>query len=262
MFCTLRLKKSVLVTVAVFVAALLLALPFLVEALRRAEQPARETSAAGTTAAPRTVYLTFDDGPSANTAALLDVLAARNVKATFFVTGQNPDVFDEAVGRAHDEGHLIALHTYSHDFSDIYSSTDAFWADIGKLSDMVSNAADGHVSAYLRFPGGSSNTVSHRYGGSGIMKTLIDQCAERGIIYCDWNVDTQDAVGGSKSADAIVSRALKQAEGKDNIVILMHDGGMNKTAAEATDRLIAEFEAIGCVFDTLDHLAEPVHHHL
>ena len=261
MFCTLRLKKNVLAAVAVLVAALLLALPFLLGGGRGADPPVHEV-AAGPSSSPRTVYLTFDDGPSSNTAGLLDVLAARNVKATFFVTGQDLDVFDEAVGRAYAEGHLVALHTFSHDFADIYSSTDAFWADIDKLSALISGATGGHVSAYLRVPGGSSNTVCRSYGGSGIMKDLISQCAERGIVYCDWNVDTADAVSGAKSADAIVSRALKQAEGKGNIVILMHDGGMNKTAAEATDRLITEFEKLGCVFDTLDHLAEPVHHNL
>ena len=49
---------------------------------------------------------------------------------------------------------------------------------------------------WLRFPGGSTNTVSHKYGGSGIMKSLKEQVEEKGYRYVDWNVCAEDAAGG------------------------------------------------------------------
>ncbi len=218
-------------------------------------------AAADAAQVPKTVYLTFDDGPSKNTDALLDLLDEEGVKATFFVTGQDEAHFD-CIARADAAGHLIALHTYTHDFDEIYASDEAFWQDIDRLDALVF-AQTGKHSGYLRFPGGSSNSVSKRYGGSEIMKTLTAQCAQRGIVYIDWNVDTKDAEGGAKSADYIVERALRGAEDvSGDLVILMHDGTANKTVTDAVRALIEQFREQGCIFDTLDHLAEPVHHHL
>lgn len=75
------------------------------------------------------VYLTFDDGPSDNTNAILDVLDDYNVKATFFVTGKEDEASKAAYKRIVDEGHTIAMHSYSHKYSDIYASKEAFQND-------------------------------------------------------------------------------------------------------------------------------------
>ena len=68
------------------------------------------------------VYLTFDDGPSARTPEILDILKKYNVKATFFVLGSNVEARPELVKRAYDEGHFIAIHGYTHKYSQVYSS--------------------------------------------------------------------------------------------------------------------------------------------
>lgn len=102
------------------------------------------------------VYLTFDDGPSENTPALLEVLGKNNVKATFFVVyNSNKQYYQDIVCA----GHAIGLHSYTHDYAKIYQSEDAYFADLQQLSDYVKDAC-GVESKLLRFPGGSSNTVS------------------------------------------------------------------------------------------------------
>ena len=254
MFCLLRIRKKTLLAAAALAA-------LAVTLLTLGAAPGRAAEASALAEVPQqTVYLTFDDGPSANTPALLDVLAEKGVQATFFVTAQCPDHLDDLT-RAAAQGNVIALHTYSHEYSEIYASTAAFWADIDRLNEVIREKT-GQYSTLLRFPGGSSNSVSRHYGGSALMKELAAQCGERGIAYFDWNVDTKDAEGGTRSAQSIVQRALDGAEGLENVVILMHDGGMNKTAPEAAAAIIDAFRARGCAFDTLNHLTVPVHHTL
>ena len=108
--------------------------------------------------ARRVVYLTFDDGPGPYTAQLLDVLARYGVKATFFVTALNSD-YEDMIGRAYNEGHSIAVHTYSHDYRKIYASEEAFFEDFNAMEDVIYRQT-GQYTKLCRFPGGSSNTVS------------------------------------------------------------------------------------------------------
>ena len=143
------------------------------------------------------VCLTFDDGPSKTTPAVLDALNAAGVKATFFVvaTGYN-EKYLPLIADAAAAGHQIALHSASHEYSDIYQSADAYWQDIELLKERISPYVNTASLHYLRFPGGSTNTVSRRYGGRGVMAELKQQCAEKGYAYVDWNVCAEDAVGG------------------------------------------------------------------
>lgn len=209
----------------------------------------------------KVVYLTFDDGPSGVTPRLLKVLAKHNVKATFFVTGQYEDHFP-VLRQIAEEGHLVALHSYTHDFSEIYSSTDAFWSDIARLETLIETETGSRPLPLLRFPGGSSNTVSYRYGGRHIMDTLVAQCAEKGYAYCDWTIDTRDALGSTISADALCRRVVSGVKNNPVIVVLMHDGPEQKTAPEAADAIITQLKAKGYVFDMVDHLPQAVHHRM
>ena len=125
------------------------------------------------------VCLTFDDGPSKTTPAVLDALNAAGVKATFFVvaTGYN-EKYLPLIADAAAAGHQIALHSASHEYSDIYQSSAAYWQDITLLKKRISPYVNTASLHYLRFPGGSTNTVSRRYGGRGVMAELKQQCAE------------------------------------------------------------------------------------
>ena len=120
------------------------------------------------------IYLTFDDGPNAYyTPVILDVLKKYNVKATFFVTSAGPD---KLIKREFDEGHKVGLHSSTHAYEKIYVSSEAFWKDMNKVAARVEKIT-GQKSDILRFPGGSSNTISRRYK-SGIMTQLAKEVEE------------------------------------------------------------------------------------
>ena len=197
------------------------------------------------------IYLTFDDGPNGTyTAKILDVLKKYNVKATFFVTSAGPD---SMIKREADEGHTIALHSSTHEYSIIYKSKEAFWADMDKVQARVERIT-GKKSYLMRFPGGSSNTVSRKYK-SGIMSELSIDVENKGYAYFDWNISSGDA-GGLKSStfdgkvqEEInnVKRSLSKSRGN---VILMHD--IKQTTASAIEEIVKYGINNGYTFGVLD----------
>lgn len=203
----------------------------------------------------KVVYLTFDDGPSVNTEKVLDVLARYNAKATFFVTG-NGKKYNHLIQRAHNEGHAIGLHTYTHDYSKVYASVDAYYSDLNKISDMV-NGLIGYRPDIIRFPGGSSNAVSKKYC-KGIMTELVKDVIEKGYQYFDWNCSSGDAAG----TNIAVSRIIKDStsSSKQYVCVLMHDSNTKATTVEALPKIIEYYRDKGYVFGTL-HSDSPVFHH-
>ena len=105
------------------------------------------------------VYLTFDDGPSIYTDEILDILDAYDVKATFFVVGKDTDRAREAMREIVARGHTLGMHSYSHKYSQVYASLEAFEEDFVKIREYIYEVT-GEESHVYRFPGGSSNTVS------------------------------------------------------------------------------------------------------
>ena len=103
-------------------------------------------------------YLTFDDGPSDQTGEILDILKEHNVKATFFVIGRNERYYP-MYKRIVEEGHTLAIHSYSHEYSTIYASYDNFVNDVEELRKLLYDVT-GVDCRYYRFPGGSSNRVT------------------------------------------------------------------------------------------------------
>lgn len=82
----------------------------------------------------KTVYLTFDDGPSQYTSEILDILDDYGVKATFFVVnGKYNHIMKDIV----DRGHQIGLHCYKHVYSEVYESDEAYFKDLEKISNVV-----------------------------------------------------------------------------------------------------------------------------
>lgn len=180
----------------------------------------------------KVIYLTFDDGPCAYTPKLLEVLDKYNVKATFFVTGANPSYYNQ-IGEAYRRGHTIAVHTYSHEYKDIYKSFDAYWADFTKIKDIV--VAQTGVEPWLvRFPGGTSNTVSRKHC-QGVMTQISQEMTNRGYTYCDWNVSSGDA-SGKTTEQAIINNVINGCSGKKTCIVLQHD--INKLSVNAVDDII------------------------
>lgn len=165
------------------------------------------------------VYLTFDDGPQwGTTDVILDILKEEGVEATFFVTNKGPD---ELIKRMHDEGHTVAIHTATHNYATVYASVDSYFNDLNNVNERVKRIT-GEYSKIIRFPGGSSNTVSRRYS-AGIMSTLTTEVVNRGYKYYDWNISSGDAAGGSLTADIIKNNVIYSLRSDRFNMVLMHD---------------------------------------
>lgn len=197
----------------------------------------------------KTCFLTFDDGPSAYTKKVLDVLDEKGIKATFFVIGEEIALSkenEEILKEISDRGHIIALHTYCHDYGTIYKSVSAFLADYEKVFNLIEEITGQRPYIY-RFPGGSYNKYMRR-----MRKELILEMERRGFIFYDWNVSAEDAVGNPTSY-SIHKNISKDLARYQTPVILMHDGQTNKVTSQALSSVIEMIKKKGYNFDTLDH---------
>ena len=184
------------------------------------------------------------------TNVILDILKEENVKATFFVTMKGPD---ELIKREYDEGHTVALHSASHDYSYIYSSVDNYFNDLKIVHDRVLNIT-GYDSRIIRFPGGSSNTISRKYQ-NGIMSYLTKEVLNRSYRYFDWNISSGDAGETTDSHEVVKNVTTKLSHDKVN-VILMHD--IKSYTRDALKEIIEYGKNNGYTFDKLDEHNEMV----
>lgn len=203
------------------------------------------------------VCLTFDDGPSKTTPDVLNALNAAGVHATFFVvaTGHN-EKYLPLLTEAVSAGHQIALHSASHEYSDIYRSSEAYWADIALLKERIAPYVDAESIRYLRFPGGSTNTVSHRYGGRQIMQQLKTQAEQKGYAWIDWNVCAEDATASHPNAAQILRNVQNDAKDQPICVVLMHDTNATHETVKALPDILEWFAAKGYRFFTVQQMAE------
>jgi len=255
-----REERNARLLAGVVLAAMLVMLSGIIHLLYHREYAETDTpndcfavsAATGETALPKIVCLTFDDGPSKNTRPILEILDKEQVPATFFVCAQDanekylPLVADIAAA-----GHQIALHSATHQYSRIYASTDAFWQDIKTLRQALEPYVDVAAIDWLRFPGGSTNTVSHRYGGNGIMKTLKAQAEDKGYHWIDWNVCAEDATASHPDAAQILRNIRRDADGQDTCVVLLHDTKATGQTVKALPDMIAYFREQGYNFCTV-----------
>lgn len=186
----------------------------------------------------RKVYLTFDDGPSGNTGRILDILAEYDVKATFFVVGKENEEYQPLYNRIVEEGHTLAMHSYSHKYKEIYQSENAFIADTLRLQDFLYQTT-GVMCRFYRFPGGSSNTVS-----DVDMHDLIACLDEQGISYFDWNLSSGDAASTYISPEDIVRNCTEKLENYHEAIILMHDATDKNSTVEALPQIIDTIQAM------------------
>jgi peptidoglycan/xylan/chitin deacetylase (PgdA/CDA1 family) len=207
-----------------------------------------------TDAAPdkKEVFLTFDDGPTANiTPRILKTLDDYNVKATFFVIGKNAERYPELIKQAHASGHLIANHTYSHDYNFIYSSPDNFLIDLEKSNKVLASILGSFNNKVIRFPGGSFGTKRAAYR---------EAVTKAGYKYVDWNSLNGDAADSKRSTipSAELVQNLKDSvnnmnpKNKNHVVVLMHDASTKSTTADSLPEVIKFLKSLGYEFKTLD----------
>lgn len=198
-----------------------------------------------------TVYLTFDDGPSIYTGNILSILDKYDVKATFFVVGNENPGEKKYLKEIAARGHTIGIHSYSHDYNKIYNSVDDYLDDFYKAFTYVYEETGIKPTIY-RFPGGSINAYNQT-----IYKQIIAEMSRRGFVYYDWNVSGEDAAQNA-SWTSIYNNVLKSLEGKSRAVVLLHDGNARYATITTIDDLIKAVRQKGYRFDKLTNGDKPI----
>jgi peptidoglycan/xylan/chitin deacetylase (PgdA/CDA1 family) len=196
------------------------------------------------------VYLTFDDGPSKKTTPILDVLAKNNVPATFFITCKSDK---ETLRRIHREGHLIALHSCSHKYDEIYERKESYINDLEKLQKNIKKAVDVEPK-YYRFPGGSNGYATT----DTVREYTANTLQKRGYEYFDWNCSTGDSGYPRPNDEQLIKTATSCGNSKQ-IIILFHDGIANSTSPKALEGIIKYYKEKGYNFSVLNSNTKPIH---
>ena len=200
------------------------------------------------------IYLTFDDGPGKDTPRLLEILDKYDAKATFFFVNTG---YASTITQVAEAGHTLAMHTATHNFSQIYASEEAYYNDLYKIQAVIEQYS-GQSPNFLRFPGGSSNTVSRNYN-TGIMTRLTKLVEEQGYIYFDWNVDSKDA-GGATTADEVAWNVIEGCSTRTAPVVLLHD--IHSYTVDAIEDILIWGLENGYTFEGLTADSPTCHHGL
>lgn len=200
------------------------------------------------------VYLTFDDGPSQYSNELLDNLKEYNVKATFFVIGRTDEASKKIYKRIVEEGHTLAMHSYTHRYEEIYKSLNSFKKDVKSLSDLLYEVT-GERPKYYRFPGGSSNKVSNVP-----IEKCISYLNEEGITYFDWNTVNGDAAGKDYTAKQMTDMVMNGVHENNNSMVLMHDTVARDTTVKSLPSLIKKLQKEGYVLLPISEYTNPFQH--
>lgn len=186
----------------------------------------------------KTVYLTFDDGPSDRvTPKILQILQQEDVPATFFIIGQQAEIRPYLIKQELAQGHSVALHSYSHNYPQIYRSTTSLLQDINKCNDVLYTIT-GTYSAIYRFPGGSF----------GLNAELIQAVENRGFTHVDWNASCRDAELYNPTAWELFCATKQTSQKHKHVVLLLHDSTTRTTTAEALPDIIHYFKEQGFTF--------------
>lgn len=193
------------------------------------------------------VYLTFDDGPSYKvTNNLLDTLKENEVKATFFVVGKEIIGREYILKRIYEEGHSIALHTYSHNFKTIYKSNESFIEEMKKTATLINDIIGIQPNA-IRFPGGSSGILNEEF---------LNTIHENGFKVYDWNVDLCDGVNPGLSIESLLKNAKRAKGDQNNRIILAHCNYNNINTCKALSGIIKYYKENGFTFETINDTTE------
>lgn len=193
-------------------------------------------------------YLTIDDGPSSNTARILETLQKEGVKATFFVIGRQIEQYPGLLKQEFEQGNAIGNHTYSHNYAEIYKSTEDYLANIKKNEDLIYKLI-GIRPKIIRTPGGTQGHFHVSYYNA------VD--AADYLVY-DWNVSAGDAEAPLVPEEKIVDNVMKQVPGRSRVIILMHDAPGKTTTVDALPRIIKFLKQQGYEFGVLTPEVAPI----
>lgn len=200
---------------------------------------------------PKTVYLTFDDGPSINTEKILDVLKEYNVHATFFVVYKNDEQSKAIYRRIIEEGHTLGIHSTCHKYATIYQSVEAYLNDFATIASFLEKTT-GVKPTIFRFPGGSINAYNQT-----IYQELIAEMLRRGYTYYDWNVSSNDTCANTNSG-SISNLVINGVREKEKAIVLMHDSLSKSDTTAAVPKIIRNLQVAGYQFASLDNTIKPI----
>ena len=191
-------------------------------------------------------FLTFDDGPSSVTSKILDTLKQDNIKASFFVLGSNVEARPEMVKRMYDEGHFIGIHGTSHVYSQIYQSPQSVLDEYNMCNEKIRNAlGEQEYNPHLfRFPGG---LVGGKY--AEIKQQAKELLLQNNIVNIDWNALNGDAETNKLSPEFEMQRLRETTDGKNSVVILMHDAQAKSVTADTLPQIISYLKEQGYEFE-------------
>ena len=192
-------------------------------------------------------FLTFDDGPSANTEPILNILNSYGIKGNFFVLGTRVEAMPNVVKTMYEQGHFIGNHGYSHNYSQIYSSPQAVLDEYNKTNQLVANSVGNpNFNSHLfRFPGGLAGGV---YAS---VKNEAEQLLQQNyILNVDWNALTGDSEKSNPSAEYLMQSLQRTTYNKNSVVILMHDAAAKKVTVDTLPQVIENLKQQGFEFKT------------
>lgn len=249
-----KIVMAVIAAVAVAVCALLILFVRRAPSETSSSEAVSEEAQSYTAVSGRVAYLTFDDGPSNCTPAVLSALKDADIKASFFVRYQTSATLQDYYADILAGGHLLGVKGHVGNDS-VYSSASALINDLKQMMNDLEMLGIPQQTRYVRLPGGSNNAAV----SEEIMQQVLLNLNRSNYLYYDWNV-WADGEGGSATKDEIVAQIVSGVLSMEQPVILLHDCNDNDAMVEALPDLIRQLKEAGYSFDTVDHMTPPLHH--
>ena len=201
----------------------------------------------------KTIYLTFDDGPSKYTKKVLKILDKYNIKATFFIIG-NQKRCSELLPRIAAAGHTIGVHSYSHMFDLMYKDKQSFFEDFLHTQEIIYKYT-GSYAKVARLPGGGVSASILTAKLPGKYKTFKKMMHNMGIRYYDWDIQPESA---TRSTEGTIQTFISEMRHrKSATIVLQHD--TRYYSVEALESMIVWALDHGYTFLPIDQTTPEIH---
>lgn len=201
----------------------------------------------------KTIYLTFDDGPSKGPCSeILDILKEENVNGTFFILGESIKGNEDVLKRIHNEGHSIGLHSMTHEKKNLYNNDNDFLKEMLDVQKLIEETV-GFKSNILRFPFGANNNTYK------LKKSLVELLHNNNFKIYDWTLDSGDGACHTAAPEYFIKNSKST---NNNITLLMHCGSANTNSPKALKNIISYYKNNNYTFKTIDPTTPEIFHYI
>lgn len=200
----------------------------------------------------KVVYLTFDDGPSPNTINVLNILNEEDVKATFFIIGNQVDAYKDTIKKLENSGMCILPHTNTHNYRQIYKTSEDYFKDLNLCKDKIKSVISKEPINFVRFPGGVNNELLK----NDVLSEIREKFLEDRYYFIEWNVYGFDAEIVPRDSQVIYESTVNQLSNTSKAIVLLHDGYGNKNTVSSLRAIIHKAKQLGYKFKTLEDITE------